>query len=141
MNPVDILIRRYRSADESDVVALWQRCNLVVPSNHPHRDIALKTHFQPDLLLVGTLDDQLVATVMAGYEGHRGWINYLAVAPEMQRHGIGRQMMDAAEAALRQLGCPKVNLQVRSSNRDVIAFYERLGFVVEDRVSMGKRVS
>jgi ribosomal protein S18 acetylase RimI-like enzyme len=131
-------IRAFRPADEAAVIALWRRCELVVPWNDPHEDIRRKRAAQPDLLLVGMLDGTLVATVMAGYEGHRGWINYLAVAPTWRRHGFGRQMMAAAEAALRALGCPKVNLMVRGTNAAVVAFYERLGFAVEDRVSMGK---
>jgi len=121
-------------------VALWQRCNLVVAANDSTRDIALKSQFQPELFFVGTVDDRVVATVMAGYEGHRGWINYLAVSPDVQRHRLGRRMMAHAEHALRALGCPKINLQVRGSNAGVVRFYERLGFAVEDRVSMGKRL-
>ena len=80
------------------------------------------------------------ATAMVGYEGHRGWINYLAVKPELQQQGLGRQIMDHAETLLRNLGCPKINLQVRTSNREVITFYERLGFVQDDVVSLGKRL-
>ena len=136
-----LVLRPYRSADHDEVVALWQRCNLVVPANDPTHDIALKLAFQPSLFFVGTIDERIVATVMAGYEGHRGWINYLAVSPEAQRRGLGRQVMAHAEEALRQLGCPKANLQVRASNTDVVKFYERLGFTIEDRVSMGKRLS
>ena len=137
---VELVIRPYRPDDEDAVVALWRRCDLLVPGNDPHRDIALKTGFQPALLLVGAVDGVLVASVMAGYEGHRGWINYLAVSPDFRRCGIGRRMMERAEVELRGLGCPKINLQVRGSNRAATAFYERLGFVVEDRVSMGKRL-
>jgi ribosomal protein S18 acetylase RimI-like enzyme len=136
----NLLIRPYADGDETEVVALWHRCNLVVPWNDPHRDIMLKRQFQPDLFLVGTAGGHVVAAVMAGYEGHRGWINYLAVSPDLQRRGLGRRMMAAAEAELRKLGCPKINLMVRSSNSDVVAFYARLGFAVEDRVSMGKRL-
>ena len=141
MSDSELIIRPYDDRDENDVVALWQRCNLVVPSNDPQRDIRLKLQVQPELFLVGVLEVRVVATVMAGYEGHRGWINYLAVAPELQRRGLGRRIMVAAEQALRSRGCPKINLQVRSTNTGVIAFYERLGFAVEDRVSMGKRLT
>jgi ribosomal protein S18 acetylase RimI-like enzyme len=132
-------IRPFQMADEPAVVALWDQCGLVVPQNDPHEDIASKMAFQPDLFFVGVIDGQIVATVMAGYEGHRGWINYLAVAPACQRTGIGSQMMQRAEETLRALGCPKINLQVRASNQAVIAFYESLGFFQEDRVSLGKR--
>ena len=77
---------------------------------------------------------------MAGYEGHRGWINYLAVAPEHQGKGLGRAMMAEAERLLREAGCPKINLQVRSANAKVIEFYRRLGYTVDDVVSLGKRL-
>ncbi len=77
---------------------------------------------------------------MAGYEGHRGWINYLAVAPDFRRRGTARRLMQVAEHELRVLGCPKINLQVRSSNSDVIAFYQRLGFSLEEVVSLGNRL-
>ncbi len=133
-------VRPYRLADEEAVVALWQSCGLVVERNDPRRDIATKLAFQPELFLVGLLEEQLVGSVMAGYEGHRGWINYLAVDPAFRSKSHGRELMKAAEAALQQLGCPKVNLQVRSGNEAVISFYERLGYRVEERVGMGKRL-
>jgi ribosomal protein S18 acetylase RimI-like enzyme len=111
-----------------------------VPWNDPRRDIALKLAVQPHLFLVGALGTSVIATIMAGYEGHRGWLNYLAVSPEYQRHGIGRRMVEAATALLKAAGCPKINLQIRRSNTDVIAFYTRLGFTIDDVVSMGKRL-
>ena len=134
----ELKIRPFESADEAAVVDLWHRCGLVVSWNDPHEDIATKMGFQPDLFLVGTIEGLVVATAMAGYEGHRGWINYLAVLPELQRQGIGRQMMQAAETKLRNLGCPKVNLQVRTSNTAVIAFYEHLGFSDDHVIGLGK---
>lgn len=94
----------------------------------------------PDLFLVGVLDEQLVGSVMAGYEGHRGWVNYLAVVPPLQHKGYGRQLMEHAENLLRELGCPKINLMVRSSNSAVIEFYKTLGFFCDDVVCMGKRL-
>jgi ribosomal protein S18 acetylase RimI-like enzyme len=133
-----MVVRCYETADEKAVVDLWHRCGLVVPWNDPQEDIALKLRVQPELFLVGAIATKVVASVMVGWEGHRGWINYLAVEPGEQRHGLGRQIMAEAEARLRCLGCPKINLQVRSTNQAVIAFYERLGYKVEDRVSMGK---
>ena len=136
----EISIRVYRGADEEQGVELWRRCSLVVPWNDPRRDIQRKVEFQPHLFWVGETGARIVATAMAGYEGHRGWINYLAVAPEYRRRGIGRRMMQVAEDELRKLGCPKINLQVRSSNKAVIAFYESLGFAVDDVVSLGKRL-
>lgn len=135
-----VSIRPYQAADENQVIALWHQCNLVVPWNDPRRDLALKLAVQPHLLLVGALDTSVIATIMAGYEGHRGWLNYLAVSPEYQHHGIGRHMVEAATALLKTAGCPKINLQIRASNTDVIVFYTRLGFTIDDVVSMGKRL-
>ena len=136
----EIEIRSYRESDQDAVVDLWRACGLLVPSNDPVKDIQRKLRVQRDMFLVGSLGTRLVATVMAGYEGHRGWINYLAVAPDSRKAGFGRQLIEAAEARLQALGCPKINLQVRTSNADVIEFYRRIAYSVEDRVSMGKRL-
>ena len=92
------------------------------------------------MFLVGPVGSTLVATVMAGYDGHRGWINYLAVAADSQRRGFGRRLMDEAEARLREMGCPKINLQVRNSNAGVVEFYRAIGYSVDDVLSMGKRL-
>lgn len=135
-----ISIRPLRSADEAGVVALWRTCGLTRPQNDPHKDIARKLRVNPEWFLVAVRGDELVGTVMAGYEGHRGWINYLGVVPALQRGGLGRRLMDEAEARLRAAGCPKINLQVRPDNRAAIAFYERLGFAVEGAISLGKRL-
>lgn len=123
------------------MVALWRDCGLVVPWNDPHEDVARKLRIQPELFLVAGAEDTLVGSVMAGYEGHRGWLNYLAVAPAWRRRGLARELVVEAERRLRALGCPKINLQIRSANREVIAFYEAIGFSVEDIVSMGKRLA
>jgi ribosomal protein S18 acetylase RimI-like enzyme len=122
------------------VVRLWNECGLVVPWNDPQRDIRRKLKLQLELFLVGCLDGGIVATAMAGYEGHRGWINYLAVSPECRGRGLGREMMDAAEARLKAFGCPKINLQVRSGNVEAIGFYEKIGYMRDDVVSFGKRL-
>ena len=135
-----LAIRPYEERDADLVVALWRGCGLVVPWNDPLKDIERKLRVQRELFLVGSLDGRLVATVMAGYEGHRGWINYLAVAEECRRQGFGRGMMDAAETRLRAVGCPKINLQIRKSNPDAVGFYRSLGFVEDESVSMGKRL-
>src|SRR5262245_49661771 len=134
-------IRAFRPEDEEAVIALWRRCDLVRPWNDPSKDIARKAHVQPELFLVGIEAQHVIATVMAGYEGHRGWINYLAVAPEHQRRGYGRAMMQAAERGLRGLGCPKINLQIRRGNEDVVAFYAAIGYAEDDLISMGKRLT
>ena len=133
-------IRPYEERDGGAVVALWRVCGLVVSWNDPVKDIERKLRVQPDMFLVGSLGGELVATVMAGYEGHRGWINYLAVAPECREQGLGRRMMDAAEARLRALGCPKINLQIRKANPSAVGFYRAIGYVEDESVSMGKRL-
>lgn len=133
-------IRPFEDGDEAAVVALWRECALVVPWNDPHEDIHRKRRVQPDLFLVGVVGDAIVASVMAGYEGHRGWLNYLAVTPGARGNGHGRAMVRAAEDALAALGCPKVNLQVRSANVGVIEFYRALGYAVDDVLSMGRRL-
>lgn len=130
----------FEPSDTEAVITLWRACGLVVPWNDPHRDIERKLQVQPELFLVGESQGRLVATVMAGYEGHRGWLNYLAVSPEEQRQGLGRQIVEYAIEKLRERGCPKINLQVRASNGQVIAFYERLGFKVEEVLNMGMRL-
>jgi len=133
-------IRPFASRDEEAVVALWRRCELVRPTNDPHRDIQRKLKLRPDLFLVGEVDGTIVASVMAGYEGHRGWLNYLAVDPDQRRRGWGRAMVAEAERLLRAEGCPKINLQIRTSNLAAIEFYRRIGFSADDVVSMGKRL-
>jgi ribosomal protein S18 acetylase RimI-like enzyme len=133
-------IRSFQSADEQAVVALWHRCGLTRPWNDPQRDIQRKLRIQPELFLVGTLDEQVIATVMAGYDGHRGWLYYLAVDPAQQGQGLGREIVTAAERLLAELGCPKINLQVRADNVAVVEFYCRLGYHKDDVVSFGKRL-
>ncbi|MBW2469042.1 MAG: GNAT family acetyltransferase, partial [Deltaproteobacteria bacterium] len=102
--------------------------------------IKMKSRVQADLFFVGTIGSRIVATLMAGYDGHRGWIYYLAVNPDDQRRGVGRHMMEHAEAALKKRGCPKINLQVRTSNPAVISFYEHLGYTKDHVIGLGKRL-
>lgn len=134
-------IRPYQSKDEAAVVELWHACDLVVPWNDPQRDIQLKLQVNPEWFLVGHLNKELIATVMVGYEGHRGWINYLAVHPENRRQGFARQLMERAERLLKDAGCPKINVQVRAKNIEVIAFYEAMGYNIEDIVNLGKTIN
>jgi ribosomal protein S18 acetylase RimI-like enzyme len=122
------------------VIELWRQCELIRPQNDPHRDIQRKLRAQPGLFLVGVMNEAIVATVMAGYDGHRGWLNYLAVAPDCRQRGLGRKIVAEAERLLRNAGAAKINLQVRTTNRQVIEFYRRIGYVVDDVVSMGKRL-
>lgn len=135
-------IRAFEPRDEQAVVRLWTDCGLVVPWNDPHRDVQRKLKVQPEMFLVACSesDNRIIGAVMAGYDGHRGWINYLAVDPHMRRQGIGERLMLEAERLLREIGCPKINLQVRSTNAEVLAFYDRLGFRDDDVVSLGKRL-
>lgn len=133
-------IRSFRAEDEHAVVSLWERCGLVRPWNDPRKDISRKLHVRGDLFLVGIVDGRLVASVMAGYDGHRGWMNYLAVAPENQRSGLARQMVSEVELRLRASGCPKINLQVRSDNADAVAFYRAIGYSQDEVISLGKRL-
>lgn len=135
-----MMIRPYQTTDLHSVVALWKLCGLVVPQNDPARDIQRKLKVNPELFLVGEIDGKIVASVMAGYEGHRGWINYLAVHPEFQGMGFGRKIMEHAETLLHDLGCPKVNLQVRLTNEKVISFYHQLGYRSDHVVGLGKRL-
>ena len=108
-----LTIRPYRESDQETVIELWRECGLVVAWNDPASDIRRKLRVQRDMFLVGLLGSRLVATVMAGYEGHRGWINYLAVKPAFRKQGLGRRLMEEAEERLIAAGCPKINLQVR----------------------------
>jgi ribosomal protein S18 acetylase RimI-like enzyme len=133
-------IRPYKFHDEEAVVQLWRDCGLVVPWNDPHRDIRRKLKVQPEMFLVVDSDGRIIASVMAGYDGHRGWVNYLAVHPDHRRQGIGRRMMEEAESRLRAAGCPKINLQVRTENVAVLEFYKRIGYQTDDVVSLGKRL-
>ena len=133
-------VREFADADENDVVALWQSCGLLRPWNDPHKDIARKRAVQRELFLVGELDGAIVGSVMGGYDGHRGWVNYLAVDAPHRRSGLGRALMAEIETRLRKLGCPKLNLQVRNENAEALAFYERLGYLQDAAVSLGKRL-
>ena len=133
-------IKPYHPNNQQAVINLWQACNLVVAWNDPVKDIQRKMLVDPDLFLIGELSEDIVATVMGGYEGHRGWINYLAVSPEHQRKGYARAMMQQVEVLIQQKGSPKINLQVRSNNIDVIQFYQAIGYDIEDAVGLGKRL-
>ncbi len=133
-------IRPFDVNDETAVMALWEESGLTRPWNDPHKDIARKLAVQPELFLVGVTDGAVMASVMAGYEGHRGWMNYLAVAPRFRGRGFGRILVEHVERALLERGCPKVNLQVRASNPEAIAFYRRLGYAQDESISLGKRL-
>jgi ribosomal protein S18 acetylase RimI-like enzyme len=134
-------IRTYSESDEAAVVELWRQVFPGSPSwNHPETDIQRKLSVQRELFLVAALGSEIVGTAMAGYDGHRGWVYYVAVSPRHRRQGIGTALMNNVEQRLASLGCPKLNLQVRASNHEVVSFYENLGYAVEERISMGKRL-
>jgi ribosomal protein S18 acetylase RimI-like enzyme len=135
-----MLIRPFRIPDEPTVAALWEQCELTRPWNDPHKDIARKLAVQPELFLVGVIDEAVMASVMAGYEGHRGWVNYLAVAPAFRGQGHARTLMQHVEALLLERGCPKVGLLVRTSNREALEFYRHLGYAQDESISLGKRL-
>ena len=136
---VKMQIRSYREYDEAAVVDLWREVFPDArPWNHPETDIRRKLTVQPELFYVALLDGEPVGTAMAGYDGHRGWVYLVAVRPPYRRIGIGTALMRRVEEALARMGCPKLNLQVRGSNDQVVAFYKRLGYHIEERVSMGK---
>ena len=128
-------------ADHDAIVELWDRCELSRPWIDARAELDLKVATDPEGMLVAAPDDGDVwGTVMAGFDGHRGWVNYLAVEPIRRRQGIAAVLMAAAEARLGSLGARKVNLQVRTSNLDVLAFYATLGYVDDDVVSLGRRL-
>ncbi|AIV39469.1 MULTISPECIES: GNAT family acetyltransferase [unclassified Curtobacterium] len=148
MTPV---FRPFRPDDTEAVVALWEACGLLRPWNDPRRDIARKVAEQPELFLVAEQPDQpeqpehddertVVGVGMAGYDGHRGWVNYLAVRPDLQGSGLGRAFMAEFERLLTERGCPKVNVQVREGNEQVLGFYASLGYAPDRAVSLGKRL-
>jgi ribosomal protein S18 acetylase RimI-like enzyme len=136
----ELEIRPYARQDEAAVVSIWKRSGLLQPTADAARDIRDKLEVQPEMFLVGVRSGRVVGTVMAGYDGHRGWIHYLGVDPDVQGEQVGAKLVEAAEERLVEAGCRKVNLQVRAGNEKVVGFYRRLGFSVEDRVSMGKRL-
>ena len=133
-------LRPFAEPDTDAVIALWVEAGLVRPWNDPHRDIARKLTEQPELFLVGTVDDELMATAMVGFDGHRGWVYYLAVAPEHRAQGHARALMSEAERLLEERGCPKIMLMVRADNAAVVGMYEGLGYATESTVVMGKRL-
>ena len=135
-----IRIRPFDERDTEAVVALWQACALVRPWNDPRKDIERKLLVGREMFLVAVDGDQLIGTVMAGYEGHRGWINYLAVGEDRRRQGLGARLMAEAERLLASAGCPKINLQIREENREVVAFYRSIGYEPDRVVSLGKRL-
>ena len=133
-------IRPFRPEDEAAVVVLWRSCDLLRPWNDPHKDIALCRDSGHGELLVGEADRELVASVMVGHDGHRGWLYYLAVAPESRRQGFGRELVEAAERWLTDRDVPKAELMIRRENTAATEFYRRIGYRQESRTVMGRRL-
>ncbi len=137
---LEITTYTYKPEFQDAVIDLWRKCNLITPQNDPVEDIKKKTDFQPTWFLIGLLGGKVIGSIMVGYEGHRGWINYLAVMPGYQKQGYGRELVERAIEELTRLGCQKVNLQVRETNLSVIDFYKHLGFKEDHVTSLGKRL-
>ena len=133
-------IRRFKHDDKTEVIALWRKCNLLRSWNDPEKDIERKLGDSPDLFLVGILNGKISATAMGGYDGHRGWVNYLAVDPSARYSGQGKLIMNEVESRLRKKGCPKINIQIRSENIEAVRFYEKIGYCHDDVVCVGKRL-
>ena len=135
-----MLIKPYSPEHETAVIELWRKCNLTRPQNDPVKDIERKLKVDPELFLVGLIDGKVVASVIGGYDGHRGSVYYLGVDPAHQRKGLGRKMMAAVEKKLLAKGCPKINLMVRTENLGAVQFYKKIGFNKDEVVEMGKRL-
>jgi ribosomal protein S18 acetylase RimI-like enzyme len=137
-----VVIRAYREDDFAGVRALWQQAFPDDPPwNRAEEVIPAKLAVQPDLFLIADNDNKVIGTIMAGYDGHRGWLYAVAVSQSYRRCGVGSALVREAEIRLTALGCTKVNLQIRAMNIQIQAFYDRLGYGTEDRISMGKRLS
>jgi ribosomal protein S18 acetylase RimI-like enzyme len=133
-----LAIAPLEDADIAAVVALWQRCGLVRPWNDPEADIALARQQSNAAVLLGRDGDAVVASVLVGHDGHRGWVYYVAVDPQHRKKGSGRAIMAAAEEWLRARGILKLQLMVRPDNVQVQAFYETLDYDEQERVIYAK---
>ncbi|ARU94849.1 GNAT family acetyltransferase [Tatumella citrea] len=133
-------IRGFRQEDFDEVITLWERCDLLRPWNDPEMDIERKMQHDPDLFLVAVAGGQVVATLMGGYDGHRGSAYYLGVDPDFRGRGYANALMNRLEKKLIARGCPKIHLMVREENDVVMGFYEKLDYEVVDSVLLGKRL-
>jgi ribosomal protein S18 acetylase RimI-like enzyme len=131
-------IRPFVIEDTDGVLEVWSLAGMTTPERNPRADIQKKLRHSPESFFVGLFEGKVAATVMVGYDGHRGWIYALAVRPDLQRKGIGSQMMEQAENWLREHGCPRAKLQIDEARGDVAGFYRKLGYEVQPLVSMAK---
>ncbi len=129
----------YSSEHHDGVVALWREAfPNEPPRNEPDSVISAKLAVQPELFFVAVQSGQVIGTALSGFDGHRGWVYKVAVGLVHRRKGIGRALMKHVEETLISLGCVKLNLQIRATNREVESFYRALGYETEDRISMGR---
>ncbi|QHE93698.1 GNAT family acetyltransferase [Pandoraea fibrosis] len=143
--PADIHLRTFDDADTDAVIALWREAFPEYnasdkPHREPRRSIANKVAMHDGLFFVAVRDKKIVGTVMAGYDGHRGWVYSLAVARALRRRGVASALLRHAEVALAKRGCLKLNLQVLTQSREALAFYTAHGYAADDVVSLGKRL-
>ena len=136
--PAPLAIAEIADADITDVIALWQRCGLTRPWNDPAADIALARRSAHSTILIGRDDGAIIATAMVGHDGHRGWVYYVAVDPDLRAQGHGRTIMNAAEDWLRQAGIAKLQLLVRRTNAKAGAFYQSLGYAEAETIVFAK---
>lgn len=134
----DVEIRDLRTDEAERAVQLWAQCGLTRPWNDPHRDLTRALATPSSTVLAAVEADALIGTAMTGHDGHRGWVYYLAVAPDRRRDGVGRQLMAACEAWLRAQGAPKIQLMVRQDNTAVVDFYAALGYADQQTVVLGR---
>lgn len=136
----NFIIRTFRPDDQCQVIDLWRECGLLVPWNNPVTDIERKLSTSPELFYVGLLSNELIASCMAGYDGHRGWIYFLAVKHAYQNKGFAANIMEHAESELQQRGCPKVELMVRKTNQSMVSFYKHIGYETDPVTVLSKRL-
>jgi len=136
-----MITRPYKETDQLGVIELWQEAfPEMPPHNDPVADINRKLTVQRELFIIAEQDERIIGSAMAGFDGHRGWVYYVAVRANVRRKQVGKKLMNRIEADLAKAGCTKLNLQVRSDNKEVIEFYRTLGYAIEDRISMAKHL-
>jgi ribosomal protein S18 acetylase RimI-like enzyme len=142
---IRVLIRMFNERDTDAVLALWSEAfpeyaTPGKPQRDPRLSIRNKLAVQPELFFVGVLEERVIGSVMAGYDGHRGWLYSLAVAEDARGNGYGRALVEHAERALASIGCPKLNLQIMANKPEARGFYAKLGYQMDEVISLGKRL-